>query len=225
MGTRFLLRALDATAFFCAVTAAVMLLRIGSTSTDTVADCLLLGIDLLHIVVAIAFLVWLHAAHQNLARLHVPMRHGSGRAIVMFFIPIANVLLPPVILAEVWSGSAPTSKLRRIRRVTREIIAWWFVYVGASATYGWGIYLFSDDTREREGCILLAFSCAAGVVATRLTARIVRGIDDRQRRLETIGVLAGDDTAQQAAPGWLEYLLPVSRAFEEDLVEPGVPER
>ncbi len=224
MTAKLLLRVLDATAIACAVTAVVMLLQIGSASSGGVADCLLLALDLLQIVVATAFLVWLQDAYSNLLRLRVSMRHGSGRAIAMFFVPIANVLLPPVIVAEVWSGSAPTAKLRRIRRITREIATWWFLYIIASATYGWGLYLFSDDQHEREGTTLLSFSCAAGFLAARLTARIVRDVTARQQRLASIGVVEADEPASQSAPGWLAYLMPVSAAFEDELEEPGVRE-
>ena len=57
--------------------------------------------------VIISFLVWLHRVSKNLQALQVTQRFGPGKAIASWFVPVANLVVPYMVMAELWKGSRP----------------------------------------------------------------------------------------------------------------------
>jgi hypothetical protein len=133
----------------------------------------------------------------------------------MFFIPIANLLLPTLVVGEVWSASAPTARLRRMRGLGVEVVRWWSVYIVASFLYGAGRYLSMDDDLRGVSGVLLVFACAAGSVVAQLTSTLIVHIDRREATLLSQPLEL--PAASSGRSSWRDYLLPVSRALEDEL--------
>jgi len=212
--TTFARGVLRVTQVVCILAAALSFLRAIDVAIGPAAVCLF-ALDLLHLVCAIAFLVWFRRAHANLVVLGLPMRHGSTTAISMFFIPIANILLPTLIVGEVWSSSAPTARLRRSRMPGVEVVRWWSLYIVASFLYGAGRYLSMDDGLRGVSGVLLMFACAAGSVVAQLTSTLIARVDRREMALLSQPLELPADSSRKGS--WRDYLLPVSRALEDEL--------
>lgn len=212
--TTFALGVLRVTQVACVVAAVLSFLRLLDL-VSSLAALFLFALDLLHLVSAVAFLVWLRRAHANLALLGIPTRHGSTAAVAMFFIPIANLLLPTFVVGDVWNASAPTSRLRRAGGTRIEVVRWWSVYLVASFLYGAGRYLAMDDDLRAVSSALLVIACALGSLAAQLTTTLITDIDRREKTLLT------QKPEAQVLPsrerGWRDYLMPVSRALEDEL--------
>lgn len=204
------------TRVFCYLAALFAVLR-AMHVLDRSAAVVLLALDLLHLISIIAFLVWFRRAHANLVLLGLPMRHGSTAAIAMFFIPVANLLLPPIVIGEVWSGSAPTTRLRRERGLRVEVARWWSVYVIAAFLYGAGRYLSVDDELRGVSSALLVAGCLTGSVAAHRTLTLIEQIDRRETLLLSQPLEL--DEIQAPKRSWRDYFMPVSRALADELSE------
>lgn len=72
------------------------------------------GIDALAFLTAGSlFLVWLHRARRDAGRMSSDrLRFGPGWTIGVWFVPVANFLLGPLAVADVWRASAPSPARR-----------------------------------------------------------------------------------------------------------------
>jgi hypothetical protein len=92
---------------------------------------------------AIAFLIWFHRVHKNLAGLGGRgLKYSPGWAVGGFFVPFLNLVRPLQVMREVWHGSDPSGATRdeapegpalRNALGTPALIGWW-----------WGLYLVSS---------------------------------------------------------------------------------
>jgi Domain of unknown function (DUF4328) len=212
--TAFAHGAFRVTQIACIVAAVFALLRAIGVGSQVATVCLF-ALDLLHLISVIAFLAWFRRAHANLVALGLPLRYGSTAAVAMFFIPIANLLLPTVVVGEVWSASAPTARLRGRRGIGVEVVRWWSVYIVASFLYGAGRYLSMDDDLRGVSGALLVFGCVAGSVAAQMTSTLIAHIDRREATLLTQPLEL--PVASSRKSSWRDYLFPVSRALEDEL--------
>lgn len=76
---------------------------------------------------AIAFIAWLSRARDNAERLSPgPMRLPKGWAVGAWFVPVANLVLPMMVVMDVWRASAPPGRSNGAGLVG----LWWTVAVG-----------------------------------------------------------------------------------------------
>ncbi len=70
-------------------------------------------------VAMIMFVFWAFMAHRNLSVFRVRgVKHNSAVSILYWFIPILNMILPHMLLREIWQGSNPAGfTMRRKTRV------------------------------------------------------------------------------------------------------------
>ena len=77
---------------------------------------------------AATFMVWLYQARQALDRRgETGMRWATGWTIGGWFIPLANLVIPARVVAEVYARSAPGAV--RGWQTPRLVVAWWFVFL------------------------------------------------------------------------------------------------
>ncbi len=102
--------------------------RLGNVSTAAVV---------LGILGAILWLVWQYRAHRNVAAVAARKpRFGAVAGAGSWFIPIANVLLPPLAIADLWRATDMHDSGRQARwwrRVNPLIGAWWVAFVASVA--------------------------------------------------------------------------------------------
>jgi hypothetical protein len=81
-------------------------------------------------VAGVLVLVWLYRARVNAETISpVPPRLGRGWTVGAWFVPIANLVLVPMVVAEVWRAS--TARSGRPTGVTTTVTAWWLAVVAA----------------------------------------------------------------------------------------------
>src|SRR5439155_1843984 len=83
---------------------------------------------------AVAWLRWQHRAHENLRALGVSgLAYTPGWAVGWWFIPFANLVLPYLVMVELWRASDPTGSPAWARqRITALLPLWWITYLGRS---------------------------------------------------------------------------------------------
>jgi hypothetical protein len=95
---------------------------------------------LVALAAAIVFIVWLSRARDNAERLSPgPMRLAKGWTAGAWFVPVANLVLPVIVVADVWHASAPPERPKGAGLVG----LWWTVAVGA-----WLLWPVSALTRS-----------------------------------------------------------------------------
>lgn len=144
------------------------------------------------LLLAVAFLVWLHRVTKNVPALGNPMskiNYTPGWAVGSFFIPFGNLFMPYRAVREVWDHSDPAvrteeeagSTLRPARPAL--VVGWWLGFI--LWTF---INRISDNlTRGAETAQamrtvtgLTITSDVVGIVAAVLGIMVVRGLDRRQ---------------------------------------------
>lgn len=90
-------------------------------------------------VAGVLFLVWLYRVRIN-AETMTPeeLRLSRGWTIGDWFVPIANLVLAPMVVADVWRASAPAT-----RRRAGLVIAWW-----TTVLTGWGLNYAAAASRN-----------------------------------------------------------------------------
>lgn len=101
---------------------------------------------LVYVGTALAFLVWLHRVHRNLAPLGGrELKYTPGWAVGGFFVPFLNLVRPVQVMREVWHGSDPAGAERdtssdgpsiRNQLGTPKLVGWWWALFLISAFMG-----------------------------------------------------------------------------------------
>ncbi|QDU59782.1 hypothetical protein Pan216_06150 [Planctomycetes bacterium Pan216] len=83
-------------------------------------------------IVLPAFLVWVFGAYRVLGPLGaVGMRFSPTSAVLCFLVPIANLLLPMLVMGELWSASGPENPVAEPKKwralPTPQTIRWWWL--------------------------------------------------------------------------------------------------
>lgn len=153
--------------------------------------------DLVHIadivtalaVLALApcFITWMWRAAKNQQALgRTPERLGSGWAVGGWFIPLANFVIPVLVVQDLWRGSdvAIAAGDPRWRIAARSwLVGWWWglTLVAAFAGTGADAAGTGQTFAELRGTNLLAlFAMLATAVGAVLGVLVVRGLDRRQ---------------------------------------------
>lgn len=144
----------------------------------------------------VVFLVWLARARRNVQAgprcSHAPDAPvlGPGWAIGAWFVPIANFVLPPIVLGDLWRGSRPAA-----RPGYRLIITWWLALCAALL-----LNLIADMARAAPvnelgpqvavpaywlGATLNSVSALCTVTSGALLAKIITRVSRWQTRCST----------------------------------------
>lgn len=89
-----------------------------------------------------AFLPWLHRALANVRRMRTGVRASTGWAMAGWFVPFVNLVMPYLVVAEVWrkSGEAPLGR----RPPTGLVLLWWLLYLGQRMALNVTVALLTD---------------------------------------------------------------------------------
>ncbi len=150
----------------------------------TVTD-VLLGLIVLAIVPC--FIVWCFRAAKNQEALaRRPERLGPGWAIGGWFIPLANLVIPVLVIQDLWRGSDARIERGdpRWRIAERSwLVGWWWglLVVSLLAFAGAPIDRRELDLAEARGANLLALVAMLCVASSAVLAiLVVRRLDERQ---------------------------------------------
>lgn len=144
------------------------------------------------LLLAVAFLVWLHRVTRNVPALGNPkskVNYTPGWAVGSFFIPFGNLFMPYRAVREVWDHSDPAVRTEEEAGSTLRpprpglVVGWWLCFVlwtfinRASDRYARGA-----ETPEALSAMtrLTMTSDVVGIVAAVLGIMVVRGLDRRQ---------------------------------------------
>ena len=141
------------------------------------------------LVILTLLIVWMWRVAKNAERLgRAHPRYGPGWIIGGWFVPFANLVVPPGVMVDLWKGSDPAiaNGDPDWRKQTRSpfILAWWVAWLGASLlrlaarpgdqrSVNYASHLKSADTAHLIAMLLT-------MIAGFLLVHIVRGITGRQ---------------------------------------------
>jgi hypothetical protein len=122
----------------------------------------------------VAFIVWLYQARRNLDRHgETGMSWRRGWTIGAWFVPLANAVIPALVVGEVFDRSKP--KAVPGRRRSRLVTAWWvallLTFYGAGVRFDWHGIVQLDGGRFWNVINGLA-GCVAAVLAVQLIRRV-----------------------------------------------------
>jgi hypothetical protein len=140
---------------------------------------------LIVLVAGIIWLVWQHRAHSNLRALGAAqLKYTPGWAVAWWLIPIANIVMPYLIVRELYKASNPDAgSVDWAARGGAGIVGlWWAGRLVAQALFNVG-NAFSDQTgysAMRTEAWFFVFGNLAFVGLGLLAIMVVRAIDSRQ---------------------------------------------
>lgn len=131
----------------------------------------------------VTFCCWLYRAYRNLAALRVDgLAYSSGWAVGSFFVPFANLVVPFLVMKELWKGSDPafvdeaSNEWNRARGTSLQSL-WWAAWLVGSITGGTSAYYAAeglDATASSLGALSAASVAFAGVMLIVLVVRITK---------------------------------------------------
>lgn len=133
--------------------------------------------------------VWIHRATRNLQALRASgQRFRPGWAVGWWFIPFANLVVPLLVVNEVWRGSDPsvgaTDPVTRSRLPLHPILGfWWAAWIGGNLISNLAGRL-SFQSSTAGGDLMVTYIGLAGsavsLVAAFLVILIIKAITERQ---------------------------------------------
>jgi hypothetical protein len=159
---------------------------------------------LVQVVLAVLFIVWtFRAAKNNEALDRRNPRFTSGWAIGGWFIPIANLVIPLMLIQDLWRGATPEIPRgdTRWRSARGSVLVglWWTVWILSLARIFAGSSSVDDraslDEIERSNWIALAGVVVAAIAAV-LAVFVVRALARRQ-----LDALRAQRTSYESAAG------------------------
>ena len=77
--------------------------------------------------------MWTHRAARNLPALGAQrLQYTPGWAVGWFFIPLANLVMPYFVGAEIWRESDPAQQGHGGKNTSPLVACWWFTYLAHS---------------------------------------------------------------------------------------------
>lgn len=143
------------------------------------------------IVVFVLIIIWMNQAHKvSQSRWSGLRKWSSGWTVGAWFIPVANLLIPKLVLSEVERiGAAPSSPSGQVpdgwqdQPVWSGGVIWWLSFVAGmlATSIGSSLYTDLDDRFWEAGYWLLILgslsSALAGVLGALYVRRITRSFD------------------------------------------------
>ena len=150
---------------------------------------------LLFVILAagLAWLMWQHRAQSNLRALGTQgLRFTPGWVVGWWFIPVANLALPPQTMSELWKGSEPKAGAVdwKAVKLTPLLPLWWAAWLGRIALSSIGATVGRngnvDSLIARSGWYVAAdfILAVAGVLAIALIRSIERRQGEKRQRMQ-----------------------------------------
>jgi hypothetical protein len=141
------------------------------------------------VVIGIVWVVWQWRCAKNVQALgREGARFGAGWSIGAWFIPLANFVIPAMVVQDLWRattpGTRPGTNLRS-QSASPLVFCWWIAFLFGSGS----IQFVGDDTntsldaiRNTNHLLLGAFgiSVIASVFAITVVVQLTRRFDDRR---------------------------------------------
>ncbi|GJM38610.1 MAG: hypothetical protein DHS20C19_19770 [Acidimicrobiales bacterium] len=140
-------------------------------SADTRVLVTSLLFSMTYLIAAVTFLVWFHAAYQNLERRGVA-KHTSGWAIGAWFVPVLGMWRPVKIAEELLGpDSGPQDKAL--------LWTWWILWVPSMLIWSVAFVILPDDiddliALDSWSAVGRAGHVAAGAILVVLVRRVLR---------------------------------------------------
>lgn len=154
-------------------------------------------------VTGIVFLVWQWRSARNAEALdRFGARFGPVWSIGGWFIPLANLVIPVLVMQDLWRSFDPRPSIEGFRKNPRSgLIGWWwgvFVISGFLSRGGTASSSSLSDLRSAEDAA--SFGAALFAVAAILAIAVVSGISTRQLALRAaVAEQASGSSAAAAA--------------------------
>jgi membrane protease YdiL (CAAX protease family) len=140
------------------------------------------------LVIFILFIIWTYRAMKNNEALGRRQRFSPGWGIGAWFIPLANLIIVPMIFWDLWKGSdasVPPGQSAENASGSPLVIFWWLAHIVGGARFGgFGgeAHLDRPDELEdlRTSDTVAAVGNAVTIVAAVLAIMVLRGIARRQ---------------------------------------------
>jgi len=141
------------------------------------------------LAVTVLLIIWSwRSAHNARALGRVGARLSPGWAIAAWIIPLASLVLPYIVVSDIWRSSAPEDGRGdgwRARSPSAMVVGWWVAYAGAQVLAPLAIILAVSGATGRSGTeALLVVAHGVGVAGAVLSILVVRGITERQEALQ-----------------------------------------
>lgn len=126
----------------------------------------------------IAFLLWEYRAVKNARIVTGDSRNGPGLSVAWWFIPIANLFMPWLVLRDLWA--------RTVRNGSAVAGAFWVLWLAGAVAGGIGGSMYeyaieiSDNDLGRTSIYLSALGLLLSVVCWLLLAHFVRTVQKVQ---------------------------------------------
>ena len=143
------------------------------------------------VAIFVLLVIWMWRVAKNAELLgRVQPRFGPGWTIGGWFIPFANLVIPVMVMQDLWRGSDPATPggdpAWRRSKGSALVGWWWATHVLAALRFGSGggeADSRSELERLRSSDSVAAFGSLAAIAAAVLLIRVVRGITQRQEAL------------------------------------------
>jgi hypothetical protein len=191
-------RLYDASLFLFALTGSQQVGEGGYATINAGAVVLTAVRAVLWVCAVVAFARWLHRVAANLPALGGgDLRFTPGWAVAWWFVPFANLVAPPLIVAEAWKASDPgvgaTDRAARSRLPVGALIPlWWTCWMLLLVVMVVGQFVSTAYT-DQEKLVLFATAGAESVataVCFALTLVLVLMVDARQTRKRSVAEAA-----------------------------------
>jgi hypothetical protein len=145
-----------------------------------------LAVAFLQILTFIQFGSWFAMAYRKLTLVGAQPRYTPAMALVMFFVPFANLFRPTELFAELYGGYDPARLRPESRRRpvgSRVARFWWYGLLASSVVADIGTAVpVNDGESSKVHLFLLCLSQVFAACAALGATRFVRDIQDLQRR-------------------------------------------
>jgi len=138
--------------FFDASLSQAELMRKAHTFDNTYAAFSILSIPT-SLIISILLMVWIYKSALNLVFFNIQgLRFSPGWAIGWFFVPVANFVMPPIVLSEIWKASSPGAKTENMdwkRASTSLVILLWWIFMIGMIIFPIMLLLIAPENQEQ----------------------------------------------------------------------------